>query len=74
MLSLVSTTRVVVVHLLGDATVIFASCDSVRVKLSAGGGKQLLLLTLRMSLKSSFSLPWGRYWACNRVETPPDIT
>ena len=36
--------------------------------------KQLLLLRQRMSLKSSFSLPWGRYWACNRVGTPPDIT
>ena len=29
MLSLVSTTGVVEVHLLGDSTVIFASCDSV---------------------------------------------
>ena len=36
--------------------------------------KQLLLLRLRMSLKNSFSLPWGRYWGCNRVGTPPDVT
>ena len=33
-LSLVSTTGLAEVHLLGDSTIIFASCDSVRVKCS----------------------------------------
>ena len=59
MLSLVSATGLVEVHLLGYCTVVFASCDSVRVDVNA---KKLLPLRQRISFKTSSSLTWVGYW------------
>ena len=57
MFSLVSMTEAVQVHLLGDSTAIFVSCDLVKVVVHVDS-----FFWDRGCI--FFSLPWGRSWPC----------